>query len=48
MLQQARIAACNHHAHGAEAAQVLLVSLPLIRTRTRTRTRTEFQPEPEP
>ena len=27
MLQQARIAACNHHAHGAEAAQVLLVSL---------------------
>ena len=46
MLQQARIAACNHHAHGAEAAQVLLVSLPLIRTRTRTRT--EFQPEPEP
>ena len=44
MLQQARIAACNHHAHGAEAAQVLLVSLPLIRTRTRT----EFQPEPEP
>ena len=27
MLQQDRIAACNHHAHGADAAQVLLVSL---------------------
>ena len=40
MLQQARIAACNHHAHGAEAAQVRRVSLPLLRPRTRTRTLT--------